>query len=299
MKIRIAMLVIFVCAALFSVASACDDTKVPVEKEWTKIIDEKEVHFMTIDGVLVHEKNAPLPLVVRPGTHPRGNTPGTPPSDAVVLFDGTEKTFNHNWTDTKGKGGKTKWILKDGAMQPTKHSGMIQSKQVFGSCQLHIEFRTPANIRGNGQGRGNSGVFLMGTYEVQILDSYQKSAEVDKDGTAIYDNATYADGQAGALYGRQTPKKNACRKPGEWQSYDILFNRPIFDKAGKLVKKATFIVMHNGVFIQNTILHGGTGWRGRHCATHYRAHADKLPIKFQDHGNPVCFRNVWIREIAD
>jgi hypothetical protein len=250
-----------------------------VIKEWTEIIDEEEARFMTIDGIMVHEPDPakqPLPDIVTPGKESCDA-----PSDAIVLFNGSAESFK-NWTDTEG--GKTKWILKDGAMEPTKDSGYIQTKQGFGSCQLHIEWATPEKVKGNGQGRGNSGVFLMSEYEVQILDSY--------------DNVTYADGQAGALYGRKKPLVNASRKPGQWQSYDIIFHQPTFDKYGKVLRKATFTVLYNGVLIQDHyILSGGTGWGGPRAATEYRLHADKLPLQMQDHGNPVRFRNVWIREL--
>ncbi len=278
MKIRIVFLVVFVGAALFLGGSACVNNE-PVIKEWTKVIDGKKVQFMTIDGIMVHERDPakqPLPDIVTPGKEA-----GDAPSDAVVLFDGSAESFK-NWTDTKG--GQTKWILKDGAMEPTKRSGYIQTKQGFGSCQLHIEWAAPKNVKGNDQGSGNSGVFLMGTYEIQILDSYE--------------NITYADGQAGALYGRRKPLVNVCREPGQWQSYDIIFHRPIFDNDGKVLRKATFTVLHNGVLIQDHyVLSGGTGWRGSHSASNYHPHADKLPLKLQDHGNPVCFRNIWIREL--
>jgi hypothetical protein len=266
-------------------AAGCGGDKIdePLIKKWTKNVGEKKVHYMTIDGVMVHEtdpKKQPSPKIVTPG-----EKSSSAPSDAIVLFDGTKESFK-NWTGTKGnktKGNKTKWILKDGVMSPTKKSGYIQTKQKFGSCQLHIEWVTPAKVKGDGQKRGNSGVFLMG-YEVQVLDSYK--------------NPTYSDGQAGALYGRSKPLVNVCRKPGQWQSYDIIFHRPIFDKSGKVVKKATFTVLHNGVLIQdNVALSGGTRWNGPHSALEYKQHADKLPIKLQDHGNPVCFRNVWVREL--
>ena len=162
---------------------------------------------------------------------------------------------------------------------------MIRTKQEFGSCQLHMEWATPKEVKGDGQGRGNSGVFLMGQYEVQILDSF--------------DNTTYPDGQAAALYGRGIPLVNACRKPGEWQTFDIIFHRPIF-KDGKVVKRATFTVFHNGVLVQDHCeLSGGTGWRGSHAVTDYVPHGDTGPIELQDHGNPVAFRNIWIRELAD
>ncbi|MEZ7919928.1 MAG: DUF1080 domain-containing protein [Akkermansiaceae bacterium] len=238
--------------------------------------------YMYIDGVKVHETDTtkqPLPPIVTPG-----EKPAAPPSDAVVLFDGTTKSFSKNWTDTQG--GVSKWNVVDGAMESVRGAGYVQSKAEFGSCQLHIEWASPAKVQGNGQGRGNSGVFLMGTYEVQVLDSY--------------DNQTYADGQAGALYGRSKPLVNASRKAGEWQSYDIIFHRPLFDKDGKVTRRATFTILHNGVLIQDHIgLSGGTGWRGPNAASEYKAHADKLPISMQDHGNPVRFRNIWVRELKD
>lgn len=247
-----------------------------------KVEKKKDGTYMYIDGVKVHETDTtkqPLPPVVTPG-----DKVGAPPSDAVVLFDGSEESFKMNWTDTKG--GDSKWKVVDGALESVRRAGYVQSKEKFGSCQLHIEWASPAKVQGNGQGRGNSGVFLMGTYEVQVLDSFE--------------NQTYADGQAGALYGRSKPLVNASRQPGEWQSYDIIFHRPQFDKDGKVTKRATFTILHNGVLIQDhTVLSGGTGWNGPHAATEYKAHPDKLPISMQDHGNPVRFRNIWVRELQD
>ncbi|HUV65570.1 MAG TPA: DUF1080 domain-containing protein [Sedimentisphaerales bacterium] len=220
---------------------------------------------------LIHDMNRPAPSVI---------LAGEVPSDAIVLFDGADLS---KWTDTKGN--PSKWIVGDGYMEAVKGSGYIQSKQEFGSCQLHVEFATPLKVTGSSQGRGNSGVFLMGTYEVQVLDSY--------------DNKTYPDGQCAALYGRAVPLVNACRKPGEWQSYDIIFHRPIF-KGNEVVRKATFTVFQNGVLVQDHVeLKGGTGWRGPHAISNYEPHADKGPISLQDHGNPVRFRTIWIRELAD
>jgi hypothetical protein len=239
---------------------------------------------MTIDGVMVHESHPakqPQPRIVSPGTPATKRAPATAPSDAVVLFDGTDLS---QWTSSE-EGEPTKWVVTDGAMSPTRRSGPIVSKQLFGSCQLHLEFATPKKVKGRGQGRGNSGVFLMGQYEVQILDSY--------------DNETYPDGQAAALYGRSVPLVNASRRPGEWQSYDIVFHRPIF-KNGKVVKRATFTVFHNGVLVQDHYeLSGGTGWNGPHAVSEYAPHPDKGPVTLQDHGNPVLFRNIWLRELED
>jgi hypothetical protein len=261
-----------------------DLSKPVITTETKKGADGKDVLYMYIDGIKVHETD-PLkqsfPPVVTPG--PVGVL-GAPPSDAVVLFDGSEKTLTENWTDTQG--GPSGWKVVDGALESVKKAGYIQTKQKFGSCQVHIEWASPARVEGDGQGRGNSGVFLMNTYEVQVLDNYN--------------NITYADGQAGALYGRQKPLVNVCRKPGEWQTYDIIFHRPLFDAAGEVTRRATFTVLHNGVLIQDhTVLSGGTGWMGPHAAAEYKAHPDKLPFAMQDHGNPVRFRNVWIRELKD
>ena len=271
-------------AAMLAGGAARAEFETPVIKEWTVIEKDKdgkdkEVAYMTIDGIQVHESDPakqPQPEVVTPGARL-----GDAPSDAIVLFDGTDLS---QWTSTK-EGEETKWVLTGGLLSPTKKSGYIRTKEEFGSCQLHLEFATPAEVKGDSQGRGNSGVFLMGQYEVQILDSY--------------DNHTYPDGQAAALYGRSKPLVNASRKPGQWQTYDIIFHRPIF-KGEEVVKRATFTILHNGVLVQNhRVLSGGTGWRGSHSISEYKPHADTGPIQLQDHGNPVLFRNIWIRPLDD
>jgi hypothetical protein len=227
---------------------------------------------------MVHDENRPAPPIITPG-----GRRSAPPSDAVVLFDGTQASMA-NWTDTKGQ--PTKWIVGDGYMESVKSAGYIQTKQEFGSCQLHVEFATPSTVQGTSQGRGNSGVFLQGQYEIQVLDSYE--------------NKTYPDGQCGALYGRAVPLVNACRKPGEWQNYDIIYHHPMFDKDGKVTRKATFTILQNGVLIQDHVtLEGGTGWINAHTITDYKAHGDKGPIQLQDHGNPVRYRNIWVRELKD
>lgn len=258
--------------------------KEPEIKRETREENGKKVEYMFIDGIKVHEEDPekqPQPEVVTPP--PYDAEAAKAPEDATILFDGTEKTLG-NWTDTKGQ--PTKWKLVDGALESVRRAGYIQSKQQFGSCQLHIEFATPAEPQGAGQGRGNSGVFLMGQYEIQVLDSFE--------------NVTYPDGQCGALYGRKKPLVNASRGPGEWQTYDITFHRPIFDEDGKVTRKAKFHVIHNGVVIHDNVeLSGGTGWAGPHAATEYVKHADKEPLQMQDHGNPVRFRNIWIKEIGD
>ena len=226
---------------------------------------------------LIHDVNRPAPSVITPGADST-----QAPSDAIVLFGATDPNLSE-WT--AGDGGAAKWIVRDGYMECTKGSGPVKTKRTFGSCQLHVEFATPEKVSGSSQGRGNSGVFLQGVYEVQVLDSYE--------------NATYPDGQCAALYGRAVPLVNACRKPGQWQSYDIIYHRPTFE-AGKVIKKATFTVLHNGVLAHDHVqLSGGTGWQGPHKISEYQSHGDKGPIMLQDHGNPVRFRNVWIRELKD
>jgi hypothetical protein len=230
---------------------------------------------------MVHDEARPAPPVVTPAVCGAQTAPAPPPSDAIVLFDGKDLS---NWTDVKGQ--PSKWVIRDGYMESVKGAGYIRTQREFGSVQVHVEFATPSTVSGKSQGRGNSGVFLQGQYEVQVLDSY--------------DNATYPDGQCGALYGRAVPLVNASCKPGQWQTYDIIYHRPTFDQAGKVTKKAVFTVIHNGVLIQDHVaLEGGTGWIGPHTITDYVAHGDAGPLMFQDHNNPVRFRNVWVRELKD
>ena len=292
MKARIAFVKFCLTLSVMLISTSCATQQAPkdaepVIKKWTKVIDDKPVHYMTIDGIMVHELDPakqPQPKIVTPGTPSCGEKVGTAPSDAIVLFDGTAASMK-NWTDTKGNE-KTKWKFVNGALESVKKAGYIQTKEKFGSCQLHVEWTSPVKVEGGGQRRGNSGVFLMGTYEVQVLDSFN--------------NKTYPDGQAGAIYGRKKPDWNVSRGPGQWQTYDILFHRPIFDKDGKVIKKATFTVMHNGIFIhEKYLLTGGTGWKGLHSISEYKPHSDKLPIQLQDHGNPVRFRNIWVRPLKD
>jgi hypothetical protein len=209
----------------------------------------------------------PEPKVVDPGP------PGGPPADAVVLFDGKDMS--------KWVGGES-WDVHDGYATARRRS--IRTKDAFGDCQLHVEFATPAEVKGSGQGRGNSGVFLMGKYEVQVLDTY---------GTT---NKTYADGQAAALYGQYPPLVNPARPPGQWNTYDIVFRAPRFDAAGKVTNSARVTVLFNGVLVQDAReLSGPTAHKAR---PPYAAHAEKLPLGLQDHSHPVRFRNIWIRELA-
>jgi hypothetical protein len=221
----------------------------------------------------VHDQARPMPPVVDPG--PAG-PPAPVPADAVVLFDGKDLS---GWTTAKGA--PVKWLVKEGYMEAVKGAGSIQTVRGFGDCQLHVEWATPAPAVGSGQDRGNSGVFLMNTYEVQVLDSYQSN--------------TYADGMAAALYGHYPPLVNVSRRPGEWQTYDIVFRAPRFDQSGAVMSPARFTVFHNGVLVHDAQeLTGPTVHKAR---PPYKAHADKLPIGLQDHSHPVRFRNIWIREL--
>ena len=210
----------------------------------------------------------PEPALVTPAPI---DQPGAPPSDAVVLFDG--KTLD-KWTNGD------KWVIADGAA--TVKGGDITTKDKFGDCQLHVEFATPAVVKGSGQGRGNSGVFLMGRYEVQVLDSV--------------DNKTYFDGQCASLYKQTPPMVNVCRKPGEWQTYDILFTAPRMTADGTVEKPATVTVMQNGVCVQNHYELTGNTYFDR-AASYDKPHPATAPIRLQNHGNPVRFRNIWVREL--
>jgi len=214
---------------------------------------------------------------VTPGAH--SVTGMTPPSDAIVLFHGKDLS---QW---KGKAGQPEWVVKDGILTVKKGSGDIETKQSFHDIQLHVEWRIPQGITGEGQHRGNSGVFLNGRYEIQILDSYQ--------------HRTYADGLAGAVYGQVPPLVNAMRPPGEWNTYDILFTAPRFYDDGKVLVPARVTVLHNGVLIQsNAEILGDTGAWGK---PGYHDAAGLGPIRLQDHpgpGEPVSFRNIWVREVG-
>lgn len=224
----------------------------------------------------VHDGERPQPRVVTPGTASTPDHPGQAPSDAVVLFDGKDLSQFHD-----GQGGPAKWRVEDGAIVVVGGAGTLVSKETFGDCQIHVEFATPVPPQGEGQGRGNSGVLIMGRYEVQVLDSYG--------------NQTYPDGQAAAIYGQYPPLVNASRPPGEWQSYDVLFTAPVFDQEGKLVKPAYETVLHNGVVVHN---HAEVlGPMVHRVMTQYKPHEPKGPLAFQDHGDPVRYRNIWVRAL--
>ena len=207
----------------------------------------------------------PEPAVVTPG-----QKNSQPPSDAVVLFDGKDLS---GWENGEN------WSVENG--DAVAGNGTITSKAKFGDCQVHIEWSAPTPPQGEGQGRGNSGLFLMGTYEIQILDSYI--------------NKTYFDGQAGAIYKQTPPLVNAMRPPGKWNSYDIIWTRPRFGADGSLVSPAYITAIHNGILILNHFeLQGNTPYS---TPPSYTAHAERLPLTLQDHGNPVRFRNIWVRDL--
>ncbi len=236
----------------------------------------------------VHDDARPRPMVINAGTSSTNAKVGKPPSDAIVLFDGTVASLN-NWLGRdKSKAGEPEakergaaWKVENGYME-VNGSGSIWTAQGFGSAQYHVEFSTPNPPKGNSQGRGNSGFFVMGRYEVQILDSYN--------------NKSYADGQAAAIYGQSPPLVNAARKPGSWQMYDIIFHAPKF-KEGKVIRPATVTVLHNGILVQDHITLIGAG--GHKRVAHYQEHASELPIMLQDHGDPIRFRNIWVRKLKD
>jgi len=207
------------------------------------------------------------PPVIQPGE-------GTqPPSDAIVLFDG------RNLSQWKGaEGGDAKWVVKDG-VATVNGTGSIRTKEEFGDVQLHVEWATPSEVKGDGQGRGNSGVYLQGRYEIQVLDSYN--------------NKTYFNGQAGAFYGNFAPLVNASRKPGEWQAYDIVFHSPTLSADGATGQPGSFTVFHNGVLVQDHV-----PVKGPTTAAEFKDAAVTGPLILQDHGNPVRYRNIWIRRLG-
>ncbi len=212
--------------------------------------------------------------IVEPGT---ANSDA--PSDAIVLFDGSD--INANWEDSKGN--PSKWIIQDEALVCVRGSGVIKTKQKFSNFQLHIEWKAPAEVQGESQGRGNSGVYLQELYEVQVLDSY--------------DNRTYRNGQAASLYKQYAPLVNVCRKPGEWQTYDIIYTAPTFNSdTTTYFTPPRVTVLHNGVLVQNNVsLRGPTEYIG--IPEYFIKVHGPGSLVLQDHGNPVAYRNIWIREL--
>ncbi len=234
--------------------------------------------FLALGSISLHAQDMkpedtevwePEPTVVKPGSIT------TAPSDAIVLFDGKDLS---QWTNSNGK--NAEWNVGDGIMTVAPGKGDIQTRQTFGSIQLHIEWRTPAVVKGEGQGRGNSGIFFQGIYELQVLDSYN--------------NRTYSNGQAGSIYKQTPPLVNASNGPGEWQIYDVIYMAPVFNEDGTYQKNPTITVFHNGVLIQNhTVIKGTTPYIGPPKVVQ---HADG-PLRLQDHSNPTSFRNIWVREL--
>ena len=247
----------FFIAALFIQASAQTKLTMPMKPEMTEIWEPE------------------VPVVI-PGKSSENLTMA--PSDAIILFDGKDLS---KWKDKNGEAAK--WTVKNGAFTVKKGTGDISTRQEFNDFQLHLEWLIPKNITGNGQSRGNSGIFLQGKYELQILDSYN--------------NRTYANGQAGSIYKQSAPLKNAMRPPGEWNVYDVIYTAPRFNDNGSLFSPASVTVLHNGVLIQNNFhILGNTEYIG---IPKYSSH-NKGPIVLQDHGDPseaISFRNIWIREL--
>lgn len=228
----------------------------------------------------VHDSKRPRPRAITPGTE---STPGRPPSDAVVLFDGKDLS---QWVamgkrENRGKTLPAKWKVENGYMEVVGGTGDLTSKEKFGDAQIHVEWAAPAEARGAGQFRGNSGVLIMSRYEIQVLDSYE--------------NPTYADGQAGAIYGQWPPLVNASRKPGEWQTYDIVFEAPRFE-GEKLVKPARATVFHNGVLMHHR--QEIIGRMAHRVVGTYAAHGPEEPLALQDHGDKVRYRNIWVRRLT-
>jgi hypothetical protein len=225
----------------------------------------------------VHDGDRPQPRIVTPGE--KFSQMANPPSDAVVLFDGKDLS---KWQKSNG-GGEATWTIENGYMETKPKSGMIRTKDQFGDFQLHLEFATPEKVEGTGQGRGNNGLNIYGRYEIQILDSYE--------------NKTYPDGQAGALYGQTPPLVNASKKPGEWQTYDVVFEGARWNEQGELTRKASVTLLHNGVVVHNKReLLGGTTHRQ---IVPYKKGPETGFIELYEHGNPVRFRNIWIRPLGE
>lgn len=260
------------CLFALLVAAIADDAKKPK----VHATGYTDTPFLPGGKWRVHDDARPRPKVVTPG-----KTAANAPSDAIVLFDGKDLS---EWQMAKDNS-PADWIVKDGYFEvPPKDQsvgGSIKTKREFENVQLHIEWASPAVVVANSQGRGNSGVFFPGNFELQVLDSF--------------DNKSYADGQASSLYGWKPPLVNACRKPGEWQTYDIIFEAPKWDAEGNLLKKAYLTVFHNGVLTQHRQAYLGS--TGHKRVANYNRVTGKGSISLQNHNNPVRFRNIWIREL--
>ena len=268
MKPRSLILTLASVALIATTAFAAEEKKKNLGYSDTPLIPGTHWH--------VHDGDRPLPRVITPGA--QFSQMANAPSDANVLFDGTDLS---KWAH--GDGSPAKWKIESGYMEVVPKSGILRTKDKFGDFQMHLEFATPAKVVGNSQGRGNNGVNIFGRYEIQVLDSYE--------------NPTYADGQASAIYGQTPPLVNASRKPGEWQTYDIIFEGPRWDAEDKLIKKAYATVLHNGVIVHNRReLVGNTGHRS---VGNYNKKQETGPIELYEHGDPVRFRNIWIRPMGE
>lgn len=252
---RVPVLAIVICAASFPGRSATAQSP----HDWP-----------------VHDLNRPIPSSVEPARQER---PVPAPADAIVLFDGNDLS---RWQSDDGP---ARWKVENGAMEVVRGSGSIETREGFGDVQLHVEWAAPLPTADEGRYPGNSGVYLMDRYEVQILDSYRDRAKI------------YADGQTAAIYGQHPPIVNASLPPGEWQTFDILFRRPRFDANGRVIRPARMTVLHNGVLVQDNVeLTGPTAHQQR---PPYEAHPDRAPLMLQNHDSPVRFRNIWIRELPE
>ncbi|MHC4405037.1 MAG: 3-keto-disaccharide hydrolase [Planctomycetota bacterium] len=267
-------LVVLLALSPLATAAAPAHELVTRETERGKVVGYKDTPLLPATGEVyyVHDPDRPVPKHVTAGRTGTEDQPGTAPSDAIVLFDGEDL----------GQWNESSWEVEDGCV--VAGHGSLETKESFGDFQLHLEWMVPAAPPDHMMSRGNSGVMLMGQYEIQIFDSHP-----------MHDVQIYPDGQAAAVYGQAPPLVNACRRPGQWQSYDVVFAAPEFDDNGKLVKRAAVTVFHNGVLAHlNQQIMGPAA----HCRiTPYRPHPARLPLALQGHGSPVRFRNVWIRPL--
>lgn len=244
-----------------------------ISRVWIQV---EEIWKRAMHGWRVHDMKRPQPPVIDPGIPGTQEAAGKAPSDAIVLFDGKDLT---RWEGVLN--GPAKWLVKDGYLEIVPGTGDIRTIDSFGDCQLHIEWRIPDDLKGDGYDSGNSGIFMMSKYEIQIFDSYR--------------TRKYADGFSGSIYGEFPPEVNACTAPGKWQTFDIIFHRPHFDINGAVTTPAVITILQNGILVQdNTQILGPTRYMSE---SPYEVHEDKLPFSLQDHGNPVRFRNIWIRQI--
>lgn len=260
-------------AGLLVFVSPGQESKAPVRAAAQGDLGYRDTPVLPGQRWRVHDIDRPRPRAVEPATCSTQEQPGRAPSDAVVLFDGKD-TSRLVWP-ARG------WKLENGYLEVTGKGQDLVSKDSFGDMQLHVEWMAPPDTRGSGQWRANSGIILMGRYEIQVLDSYNA--------------ATYADGQAAAMYGQFPPLVNACRKPGEWQTYDIIFEAPRFDGA-RLEKPPYVTVLHNGVVVHNH--QAFIGQMAHRIHKPFEPHGPQAPLVIQNHDVPVRYRNIWVRRLG-